>query len=177
MQMLGQRELAPMNNRARVLNVVQQLGCLCLFVLYSSHLRSTMMTSPPRTPPRHMTGLPGLLGNPPGTPRRPKPPSGRVLQGTKALTDKLQLGAITTRLKHQLKLQFEPDAWQTELLSYLLHGYDGILCAGTDYGKSLVFEGLAILGGKGRVVIVVCSLKALEREQSANPVCRCNRQQ
>jgi len=35
-------------------------------------------------------------------------------------------------------------------------------CAGTGYGKSLVFEGLATLGGKGKLVIII---SPLERDQ------------
>ncbi|KAI0691454.1 P-loop containing nucleoside triphosphate hydrolase protein, partial [Cerioporus squamosus] len=55
--------------------------------------------------------------------------------------------------------------WQLELVSRLLRGFDGILCAGTGYGKSLVFEALAVLGGPGCVVLVISPLKALERDQ------------
>ena len=36
---------------------------------------------------------------------------------------------------------------------------------GTGYGKNLIFKGLAILGDKGKVVIVVSPLKALECDQ------------
>jgi superfamily II DNA helicase RecQ len=36
----------------------------------------------------------------------------------------------------------------------------------TGYGKSLIFEGLAVLSGKGKLVIVISPLKALERDQA-----------
>ena len=75
------------------------------------------------------------------------------------------MDALVKRLKTKLKIQFEPDRWQLELLSRLLRGFDAILCAGTGYGKSLIFEGLAVLAGKGKVIIVICPLKALERDQ------------
>jgi hypothetical protein len=44
------------------------------------------------------------------------------------------------------------------------------VCAGTGYGKSLIFEGVAALGGKGKVVMVICPLKALKYDQ----VCICD---
>ncbi|KAF8164511.1 P-loop containing nucleoside triphosphate hydrolase protein, partial [Mycena galopus ATCC 62051] len=43
-------------------------------------------------------------------------------------------------------------------------GYDSLLIAGTGYGKSIIFEGLVALN-KTKIVIVVCPLKALERDQ------------
>ncbi|KAJ6532174.1 P-loop containing nucleoside triphosphate hydrolase protein, partial [Mycena vulgaris] len=56
--------------------------------------------------------------------------------------------------------------WQLYLISRILRGFDSIFLAGTGYGKSLIFEGLAVLGGKRKVVIVVSPLKALERDQA-----------
>jgi superfamily II DNA helicase RecQ len=44
--------------------------------------------------------------------------------------------------------------------------YDSIFCAGTGYGKSLIFEGLAVLGGLRKLVIVISPLKALEHDQA-----------
>jgi superfamily II DNA helicase RecQ len=35
---------------------------------------------------------------------------------------------------------------------------------GTGYGKSVIFEGLVALN-KSKIVIVICPLKALERDQ------------
>jgi DEAD/DEAH box helicase len=58
-----------------------------------------------------------------------------------------------------------PDDWQVHLIRRILQGYDSIFCAGTGYGKSLIFEGLAVLGGPKKLVIVISPLKALERDQ------------
>lgn len=51
------------------------------------------------------------------------------------------------------------------MIRRILQGYDSIFCAGTGYGKSLIFEGLAVLGGPKKLVIVISPLKALERDQ------------
>ncbi|KAE9383949.1 P-loop containing nucleoside triphosphate hydrolase protein, partial [Gymnopus androsaceus JB14] len=59
----------------------------------------------------------------------------------------------------------EPDEWQAHLIHRVLQGYDGICVAATGLGKSLIFEGVAKLAGKGKVALVVCPLKALERDQ------------
>ncbi len=99
------------------------------------------------------------------TPRRRKLPQNHGLHGTKDLTARLQPAALRTRLKSALKLTFEPDPWQLELISRVLRGFDTIVCAGTGYGKSLIFEGLAVLGGKNAAVIVISPLKALEQDQ------------
>ncbi|KAL1948297.1 hypothetical protein VTO73DRAFT_12372 [Trametes versicolor] len=115
----------------------------------------------PRTPPRR----PLALATQPPTPRRRKQPISVALQGTKPLTSRLQPSALAPRLKTALKLSFDPDPWQLELLSRLLRGFDSILCAGTGYGKSLIFEGLAVLSGSSKLVIVISPLKALERDQ------------
>ncbi len=124
-----------------------------------------MSSGGPSTPPQQSVPLSGLSSFPPETPRRCKEPAENGLQGTCPLTEDLAPAALGERLKTALNLTFDPDPWQLELISRLLHGFDGILCAGTGYGKSLVFEGLAVLGGKGKVVLVVCPLKALERDQ------------
>ena len=42
---------------------------------------------------------------------------------------------------------------------------DIIFCAGTGYGKCLIFEGLAVLSGKEKLVIFISPLKALELER------------
>ena len=62
-------------------------------------------------------------------------------------------------------LPYTPDAWQLHLVRTILQGYDSIFCAGTGYGKSLIFEALAVLGGPGKLVLVISPLKALERDQ------------
>jgi superfamily II DNA helicase RecQ len=64
-----------------------------------------------------------------------------------------------------LGLSYTPDDWQVHLIRRILQGYDSIFCAGTGYGKSLIFEGLAVLGGTKKLVIVISPLKALERDQ------------
>ena len=99
----------------------------------------------------------------PGTPRRRKFPSSNRLQGIKPST--LSINPIKQKLVEKLKISFTPDEWQAHLISRIRQGYDSIFCAGTGYGKSLIFEGLAALGGKGRVVIIISPLKALERDQ------------
>ncbi|KAK0466075.1 P-loop containing nucleoside triphosphate hydrolase protein, partial [Desarmillaria tabescens] len=63
------------------------------------------------------------------------------------------------------KLSYHPDDWQAHLIHRILQGYDSIFCAGTGYGKSLIFEGLAALRGKGKLVMVISPLKALEWDQ------------
>ena len=85
------------------------------------------------------------------------------LQGIKPA--KLSINQIKQKLVEKLKLSFTPEEWQACLISQICQGYNSIFCAGTGYGKSLIFEGLAALGGKGRVVIVISPLKALERDQ------------
>ena len=85
------------------------------------------------------------------------------LQGIKPA--KLSINQIKQKLVEKLKLSFTPEEWQACLISRIRQGYDSIFCAGTGYRKSLIFEGLAALGGKGRVVIVISPLKALERDQ------------
>lgn len=64
----------------------------------------------------------------------------------------------------KLGLEFKPDDWQLEAVSKAKQGYDIIICAGTGYGKSLVFEAFVVLL-PGKVIIVISPLKALEEEQ------------
>jgi superfamily II DNA helicase RecQ len=85
------------------------------------------------------------------------------LQGIKPAN--LSFTQIKEKLVDKLKLSFAPDKWQLHLILRICQGYNSIFCVGTGYGKSLVFEGLAVLGGKGRVVIVISPLKALEHDQ------------
>ncbi|KAJ6603335.1 hypothetical protein DFH09DRAFT_810277, partial [Mycena vulgaris] len=54
--------------------------------------------------------------------------------------------------------------WQGELIRRLRQGYDSLLVAGTGYGKNVIFEALTVLNNR-KIVIVVCPLKALERDQ------------
>jgi ATP-dependent helicase YprA (DUF1998 family) len=107
-----------------------------------------------------------MPNNPPETPRKRKGNANQRLRGIKAkLPDNLSLDAIRTRLVSILKLSYTPDDWQVHLIRRILQGYDSIFCAGTGYGKSLIFEGLAVLGGVKKLVIVISPLKALERDQ------------
>ena len=65
----------------------------------------------------------------------------------------------------KLNLSYTPDDWQIHLIIRILRGYDSIFLAGTGYGKSLIFEAVAVLGGKKKVTIIICPLKALEADQ------------
>jgi superfamily II DNA helicase RecQ len=65
----------------------------------------------------------------------------------------------------KLKLSYVPEDWQVHLVIRILRGFDSIFLAGTGYGKSLIFEAVAVLGGKKNVTLVVCPLKALEADQ------------
>ena len=86
------------------------------------------------------------------------------------MPNNLSLASISRRLISILRLKYVPDDWQVHLIHRILQGYDSIFCAGTGYGKSLIFEGLAVLGGKGKLVIVISPLKALERDQVCSPL-------
>ncbi|KAJ7145302.1 P-loop containing nucleoside triphosphate hydrolase protein [Mycena crocata] len=77
----------------------------------------------------------------------------------------LTYAEISAKLVTLLALTFLPELWQLYLISRIFRGFDSIFLAGTGYGKSLIFEGLAVLGGKKKVVIVISPLKALERDQ------------
>ncbi|KAH6888836.1 hypothetical protein BKA70DRAFT_1330775 [Coprinopsis sp. MPI-PUGE-AT-0042] len=102
----------------------------------------------------------------PSTPRKRKAAGHNRLPGIKkSLPERLSVESIKKRLRNDLALSYTPDDWQAHLIRRVLLGYDSILCAGTGYGKSLVFEGLAKLGGKKKVVVVICPLKALENDQ------------
>ena len=102
----------------------------------------------------------------PQTPRKRKTTRTHRLRGIKQrLPPELSLSSISSRLVSTLRLSYTPDEWQVHIIRRILQGYDSILCAGTGYGKSLIFEGLAVLGGIGKLVIVISPLKALERDQ------------
>ncbi|KAJ2915312.1 hypothetical protein MD484_g5119, partial [Candolleomyces efflorescens] len=120
----------------------------------------------PALQPTSATNTPVPISTP-ETPRKRKPPSSARLSGLRAaLPANLAVNAIQRRLRTLLGLSYTPDLWQAHLIQRLLQGYDSILCAGTGYGKSLIFEGMAALGGKGKVVFVICPLKALEHDQA-----------
>jgi hypothetical protein len=102
----------------------------------------------------------------PETPKRRRENASKRLPGIKSqLPKNLSLESIRTRLIKTLGLCYNPDDWQVHLVRRILQGYDSIFCAGTGYGKSLIFEALAVLGGQGKLVIVISPLKALEHDQ------------
>ena len=126
---------------------------------WSSHVHLVIYAMAPKSPRKRPQTPPRT----PGTPRRCKFPSSNCLQGIKPTN--LSFTQIKEKLVEKLKLSFAPDEWQLHLISRIRQGYDSIFCVGTGYGKSLIFEGLAALGGKDKVVIVISPLKALERNQ------------
>ncbi|KAF8581626.1 hypothetical protein K439DRAFT_1353527, partial [Ramaria rubella] len=64
----------------------------------------------------------------------------------------------------RLRLGYEPHLWQATLIQKIVQGFNSIFCAGTGYGKSLVFEGVAAMQ-KDKTVIVICPLKVLQMDQ------------
>ncbi len=96
------------------------------------------------------------------TPRKHKSPSTTTLQGLRTLKE--SVSEVKTKATRLLRLSFEMDEWQAQVIHRLRQRYDSILIAGTGYGKSLIFQGLAALDKK-RMVIVISPLKALERDQ------------
>jgi len=116
----------------------------------------------PATPSKHH-GPSNAIWTVPEAPKRRKENMSQRLPGIKMnLPANLSLDSIRTRLVDTLQLAFMPDDWQVHLIRRILQGYDSIFCAGTGYGKSLIFEGLAVLG---KLVVVISPLKALERDQ------------
>lgn len=121
--------------------------------------------SPPQTPSRR-NRISQVTRAPPETPRRRRENHQQRLQGVKShLPANLSVQSIQQRLIASFNLSYTPDDWQIHLIRRILQGYDSIFCAGTGYGKSLIFEALAVLGGPGKVVLVISPLKALERDQ------------
>lgn len=113
----------------------------------------------PRRPLRNLNGAP------PATPKRArarKVPGTNPLLGIKRLPYDVE--HVRKTVKSRLKLAFDPEDWQCHLIYRRLEGYDSICIAGTGYGKSLIFEGLAAMQ-RDKVVIVISPLKALERDQ------------
>ena len=106
---------------------------------------------------------------PPQTPRKHKErvPDAIRFQGlTLDLPRRFSVDEISKAVKKALKLNFDIDPWQAHFIRRVKQGYDAIVIAGTGYGKSVLFEGLAALAsGPRRLVIVVSPLKALERDQ------------
>lgn len=118
---------------------------------------------PPPQPQTPRKQDPRQTQRPLGTPRRRRHQNTTRLQGTKPA--KFSYAEISAQLITLLALTFVPALWQVHVISRILRGFDCIFLAGTGYGKSLIFEELAVLGGKGKVVLVICPLKVLKRDQ------------
>ncbi|KAJ7176552.1 hypothetical protein C8R46DRAFT_1213142 [Mycena filopes] len=118
------------------------------------------MSSPTRTVLGRLPIVPsGTRNQVPATPRKRKIPVPDRLLGVKQLTETLK--DVKSKTRQRLGLSFD---LQGELIRRLRQGYDSVLVAGTGYGKSVIFEGLAVLN-KSKIVIVISPLKALERDQ------------
>ena len=127
--------------------------------------QSPSFRTPPSTPSWGISRSNALLPTP-ATTRQRKDNAQLRLHGIKTrIPGNLSLDSICTCLIAKLSLLYTPDDWQVHLIWCIFQGYNSIFCAGTGYGKSLVFEGLAVLGGAGKLVIVISPLKALERDQ------------
>jgi hypothetical protein len=104
--------------------------------------RSPSIRPPPSTPSRRDN-----LTNTPTAPETPRRRKDNVLQRLRGINTNLPLNqsltSIRSRLISQLSLSYTPDDWQIHLIRRILQGYDSIFCAGTGYGKSLIFEGHA----------------------------------
>jgi len=132
----------------------------------AAFMRTEARTPSPRLGGPFSPNRPNIPRTNPQTPRRRKTTASVRLQGIKTtMPNNLSLAPILRRLVSTLNLRYVPDDWQIHLIHRTLQGYDSIFCTGTGYGKSLIFEGLAVLGGKGKLVIVISPLKALERNQ------------
>jgi len=117
--------------------------------------------SPPRSPLMSSQTVGGPAT--PHTPRKrrqPKPTASASHHG------KLSTNNILEKTVKGLGLKFVPDEWQLQLIQNIHEGSDSILVAGTGYGKSYIFEALALLGvPKNEIVLVICPLKTLEYDQ------------
>jgi superfamily II DNA helicase RecQ len=120
---------------------------------------NTTNTTQPRTPTRPRIDTNRTRG----TPRRHKTPRRNKKPGIKHA--KRSIRELQEELEKILKLLFAPEEWQAYLIQRVLQGYDSIFCAGTGYGKSLVFEGIAALGGQKKITIVISPLKSLQKDQ------------
>jgi len=128
--------------------------------------RAARHQTAPATPSRRHNSSNTTL-TAPETPKRRKENASKRLPGIKTqLPANLSIESIRTRLVETLGLSYVPDDWQIHLIRRILQAYDSIFCAGTGYGKSLIFEALAVLGGQRKLVIVISPLKALEHDQA-----------
>lgn len=123
-----------------------------------------MNSTPPQSPSRSKIDP----NRSKGTPRRRKLPAAKRNPGIKKADKTIK--QLCQDIKKALKLNFLPEDWQGTIISKIRQGYDSIFLAGTGYGKSIIFEGLAGLGGKGKVTIVISPLKALQEDQVSSPL-------
>ena len=148
-----------LRNRSQWWHMRQIVKAIANVLVVRLYLTRTMNSTPPQTPswPRidHSCTK--------GTPRRCKTPSYNKKPGIKK--SKRSIQEIKAELKRNLKLSFTPDEWQAHLIQRVQDGYDSIFCAGTGYGKSIIFEGIAALGGQRKVTIVISPLKSLQKDQ------------
>lgn len=116
----------------------------------------------------------------PDTPRKrraPTPARKSASGSTTTQSGKLSTADIRDQTVTGLALQYVPDQWQLQLIQMVDGGSDAgcdsVLLAGTGYGKSYIFEALALLAkSKNKVVLVICPLKTLEYDQVRNLLCR-----
>ncbi len=81
---------------------------------------------------------------------------------------------LAAKLKSSLSLSFDPEDWQLAVIQRIVQRYDVIFTAGTSYGKSLIFEGVAAVSGTSKISIVITPLKALERNQVRHHITPCH---
>ncbi|KAJ7573264.1 hypothetical protein C8J56DRAFT_886760 [Mycena floridula] len=145
------------------------------------HLLPMPPRSPPKSPSQPIPSTPSRTRVPstprtPGTPRRQKYPASQRLQGIKTnLPESQRLQNIKSELCDKLKLTYTPDDWKAHLIHRVFAGYDSIFTAGTGYGKSLIFEGLAALEQLWRKLEVLSDAdldKGHEGEYKMNAGCQ-----
>ena len=148
-----------LENRSQWWHMRQIVKAIANALVARPYLTRTMNSTPPQTPSRPRIDHSRTKG----TPRRRKTPSYNKKPGIKK--SKRSIQEIKAEPKRILKLSFTPDEWQAHLIQRVQDGYDSIFCAGTGYGKSIIFEGIAALGGQRKVTIVISPLKSLQKDQ------------
>ncbi|KZT36482.1 P-loop containing nucleoside triphosphate hydrolase protein [Sistotremastrum suecicum HHB10207 ss-3] len=103
---------------------------------------------------------------PPGSPDRRRKRAGQPDKSVTKVWHEKNWSGFAQDLRSRLNLTFDPEEWQARTILSILAGKDVIFAAGTGYGKSLVFEGLASQRPR-KTVVVICPLKALENDQVA----------
>ena len=126
----------------------------------------------------HRQPLTGIQLNTPqhpspfSTPRHRKntPQPGTPLTSTTQTWPRIGQKITSQMLEDSTKQIFGylPRSWQTKVTEKVLEGHDVIAIAGTGAGKSLIFAMLAIaaeLAGFEGIVVVICPLKSLQKDQ------------